>query len=174
MRSSIVAFGLLGPWLCAGPVVLAAEESSPPVEEEALSEAATAEEEALGEAAPAEDLDAIQGLWVRTERVGLFGSKRTTKEVEGDAETVTYYDSKGNVERAHKVKITLRRVGPIKVFVFHDHEVTAGPDKGEKMEGSRAYIYKVVGDTFVEIWGVLGDEDQEIRVLRWKRQKAAD
>ena len=163
MRSSIVALTLLGLCLWAGPVVLAAEESSPP-----------AEEELLGEAAPVEDLDAIQGLWVRTERVGLFGSRKMTKEVEGNAETVTYRDAKGNVERAHTVKITLRRAGPIKIFVFHDHEVTAGPDKGDKMEGSRAYIYKVVGDTFVEIWGVLGDEDQEIRVLRWKRQKAAD
>ena len=37
------------------------------------------------------------------------------------------------------------------------------------MEGEFAYVYKVVGDKFIEIWGVLEDGDATIRVLEWNR-----
>ena len=48
--------------------------------------------------APASDLESVQGLWARTETVGLFGKRRITKEIREDRETVTYYDAIGNVE----------------------------------------------------------------------------
>jgi hypothetical protein len=121
------------------------------------------------EPAPPEDLEQIQGQWTRTERTGLFGRQRVTKEIEGDLETVTYYDSSDEVSSAHTVKVQLRRAGPIKVFLFKDQTFTAGPNKGEKQEGTAAYVYKVVGDTFIEIWGVLDEGDATLRVLRWTR-----
>lgn len=162
MRSAIVALTLVGPWLWAGSIHAAEEPKKP------------AKEKVIGEAAPQEDLDRIQGRWARTERTGLFGSRRITKEMKGEDETVTYYDSKGNVERAHTAKIKLRRAGPIKVFVFTDYEVVAGPDTGYTADWTRAYVYKVVDDTFVEIWGVLEDSDRELEVLRWTRQETGE
>ncbi len=115
------------------------------------------------------DLKEIQGTWVRTERSGLFSSRKIAKVIRGDQETVTYYDSNGAVERAHQVKIALRRAGPVRIFAFSDHTFVAGPDKGKKTGYEAEYIYKLVDDTFVEIWGVLDPGDQEPDVKRWKR-----
>jgi hypothetical protein len=119
--------------------------------------------------APAEDLEAIQGVWSRTERVGLFGKQRMTKEIKGDTESVTIYTSSGEVSSAHTVKVELRRAGPIKVFMFKDQTFTAGPNQGQTMDATIGYVYKVVDDTFIEIWGILEEGDAEVRVLRWKR-----
>lgn len=162
MKAAIFALALVVPWSGVSGAV---------AEKEAVAEA---KQELAGVEAPAGDLEAIQGLWVRKERRGLFGSRRITKQIKGDGETVTYYDDKGNVERANTVKVKLRRAGPIKVFVFTDYKVIAGPSTGYEADWARAYIYKVVDDTFVEIWGVLGDNDEELEVLRWKRVKTVE
>jgi hypothetical protein len=121
--------------------------------------------------APEDDLKSVQGLWVRTETVGLFGKRRITKEIQGDRETLTYHDAIGGIERAHQVKVALRRAGPIRVFAYSEQVFTEGPDKGNRVEGGNAYVYKIVGDTFIEIWGVLGDDDRELEVMRWQRAK---
>ena len=55
------------------------------------AETVTAEEKAqsagqqLYDPAPEEDVQAVQGFWVRTERAGLLGKRRITKEIRGDA-----------------------------------------------------------------------------------------
>ncbi|MHB0961399.1 MAG: hypothetical protein ACYC6N_28365 [Pirellulaceae bacterium] len=116
-----------------------------------------------------QDMEQIQGTWLRTERSGLFSSRKITKVIQGDQETVTYYDSKGDVERAHKVTVSLRRAGPVRIFAFSDQTITTGPDEGKKTGYRAEYVYKIAGDTFVEIWGVLGPGDEELDVKRWKR-----
>ena len=120
--------------------------------------------------APQAHLDEIQGRWARTEKTGFLSSQKLTKEINSDSETLTTYDSQGNVVSAHKVKVKLGLAGPIRVFFFTDQEFTKGPQAGRKVKGTQAYLYKIVGDTFIEIWGVLGDGDDEIRVMRWQRQ----
>jgi hypothetical protein len=121
--------------------------------------------------APEEDLKQIQGMWTRPLQIDDSASGRVTKEVKGNVETVTYYDNEGNVQNAHTTRIKLQRAGPIRIFAYSDVTYIAGPKKGEKQEGGGAYIYKVVDDTFIEIWGVLGDSDDRIHALRWKHEK---
>jgi len=45
---------------------------------------------------------------------------------------------------------------------------------GQTEEGSKAYIYKVVDDVFVEIWGVLDESDSRVRALRWERERSEE
>jgi hypothetical protein len=129
-------------------------------------------DDVAGYVAPEKDLRQIQGLWVQTTPGEGFFSKprRTTKEVKGDTETVTYYDGNGEVVRAHTAKIRLGRAGPLKTFTYYDITYTAGPNKGQKGEGEKTYVYKIPNDTFVEIWGVLDDSDARVHALRWKRE----
>lgn len=115
------------------------------------------------------DLKQIQGLWERTERVGLLGTRKVTKEVEGRQETITYFRPQGDIEQAHTANIEVRRAGPIRIFDFDNITVAAGPRKGQVTDGQGQYVYKVVDDKFIEIWGVLGDTDDPVRVLRWTR-----
>jgi hypothetical protein len=127
------------------------------------------ERKAAAGKAPEEDLEQIQGMWARPLQIDDSDSGRVTKEVKGNVETVTYYDNEGNVQNAHTTRIKLQRAGPIRIFAYSDVTYVAGPKEGQKAEGG-AYIYKVVDDTFIEIWGVLGDADDQIRALRWKHQ----
>lgn len=115
------------------------------------------------------DLAQVQGLWERTERAGLVGTRKVTKEVKGSHETVTYYGKQGGIEKAHTANIRVRRAGPIRIFDFDAVAITAGPHKGQKTGRQGRYVYKIVDDTFIEIWGVLGDTDSPVRVLRWTR-----
>ncbi len=159
-------FALTSMLPCLGGVLLAAEKSK-----DAPKQAATekiSEEQLLNK-----DRLEIQGIWSRSERSGLFGSRRITKEIHGDRETVTYYDSDGNVESADNVKFTLRRAGPIRIFSFSEQEFTAGPQKGQKSNATVEYVYKIVGDKFVEIWGVLSPTDDELKVMRWTHEGSA-
>lgn len=152
------------------PMVIAALLSAAALR--AAEPAATPKDKPSDEKQAQQDLKQIQGIWVRTERSGLFSSRRITKNIQGDRETVTYYNSDGSVEHAHAVTFAVRRAGPVRIFSFSDQEMTAGPDQGKKTDARGEYVYKVVGETFVEIWGVLGDEDRDPEVLRWQRAKA--
>ena len=125
-------------------------------------------------AALEKDLAMIQGTWVYTERVGLFSSRRIVKEIKGTRETVTYYDTDGNVTRAHTVDVRLTREGRVRIFNYANMQFTEGPDKGKKTDDAFSYLYTVKDkDTFVEIWGMqVGEEKGDITLKEWKRVKA--
>ena len=164
MKSTVLAIaasmiGFIGVLACGGA------ESAP------SGQKLESADQQIYEPAPDGDLKAVQGVWARTETVGLFGKRRITKEISGDHETVTYYDAIGGVEKAHTVKVDLRRAGPIRVFTYSQQKFTAGPNQGTEVQGTGAYVYKVVGDTFIEIWGIVGDENREIEIMRWQRVK---
>jgi len=154
--------------LCFGPWMPAAEKAAAKPKPLATPKpVSTVADEGLLK----KDLEQIQGVWVRSERTGLFSSRRVTKEIKGDTETVTSYDGDGGVETAHTVKIKLRRSGPIRIFAYSDQTFIAGPDKGQKEEGTKAYVYKVVGNTFVEIIGVWDETTTELTTREWTRLK---
>ena len=166
--------------LLIGPAISLAQEvaaDAPAPETAASAEAPATEQEAssndeppCGEASE-EDYQAVQGVWERTLKQGLFGSQRIVKEIDGDSETVTYYNADGTVNYANRVKVTLYRFGPIGVFKYSDWVYVAGPSAGEEEEIEGYYIYKVVddGQTFVEINGVLGDQNSAISDIRWTK-----
>jgi hypothetical protein len=119
-----------------------------------------------------DDLDQIQGLWERSERVGLLATRRVTKEIEGNRETVTYYTPNGQVESAQQVTISVRRAGPVRIFSYGQMKYTAGPQAGTASDQQAEYLYKIVDDKFVEMWGVLEPDRDTVNVLVW--QRAAD
>ncbi len=124
---------------------------------------------AIPEADTQADLAQIQGLWERTERVGLTSTRRVTKAIDGSQETITYFGPQGDIDTAHTANIEVGRSGSIRIFGFDAVTIAAGPRKGQSTNRQGQYIYKVVDDKIIEIWGVLGDTDDPVRVLRWTR-----
>ncbi|MBT4866970.1 MAG: hypothetical protein HON53_17845 [Planctomycetaceae bacterium] len=119
------------------------------------------------------DLAAVQGRWERplTDNNGnVVGN--AVKEIKGDIETISYFDAAGQLRHAHKVKVKLKRLGRARLFSYTNIGITAGPNKGRKVEGGGSYLYKVEGDKFLEITNALvGEEKDELTVLTWKRVK---
>jgi hypothetical protein len=100
---------------------------------------------------------------------------RATKHVQKNHETVTYYDSDGNVLQSHRVVIVLRREGGVRHFLHSPIEIIAGPNKGAKSDEGGGYVYKIEGDRFLEIQGILvGEERQPVQILVWTRKEVED
>ena len=122
------------------------------------------------------DLAAVQGLWERDlkdDRGETVG--RATKLIEGRTETITYYDNSGKLLQAHRVKITLRRDGGVRLFEHSEIEIIAGPRKGLKSDRGGGYLYKVQDDKFFEIQGALiRDEQEPLGILVWNKKEAKE
>src|SRR5688572_31067519 len=88
-----------------------------------------------------DDTSALQGRWEQQaqEESGEKG-QRVVKEVKGDAETVTTYDSAGKVVHGQTAKFRLRRDGPVRVYEFYNRRVTAGPEQGRFRDAPRSFI----------------------------------
>lgn len=120
-----------------------------------------------------EDLKSVQGQWTRKvlDRQGKqIGT--VVKVIRENKERVTHLDAEGKVVRAHAVEIELRRIGPVRVFTYTKFEFIKGPDEGKKLKGHGGYIYKVEGNRFIEVNGLLiGQEKEPTTVLVWEKAK---
>jgi hypothetical protein len=115
-----------------------------------------------------EDLASIQGAWELTVPDDVAKTDgRIVKHIRGNRDVGSHYTPDGKLCYEHVAEIELRRSGPVQVH-FYSLEVTLGPDKGAKSRGS--FIYKVMGDTFYEIGGVMiGEEKVRPYVMTWRR-----
>ena len=122
------------------------------------------------EAAAATELAEVQGKWVRTIRTDS-GTFKVVKEHKGNKTTVTFMDSEGRIVQAKSSEFRLENSGKVRIFTFFNNLITAGPQKGRTNKEPHSYIYRVVGDTFVEVNGLLIDDDAAPVAFTWKRVK---
>lgn len=122
------------------------------------------------------DLEALQGKWEQLPEEPGPGSprQRVLKEVTGNTEVVTTYDANGGPVRSQTATFRLSRPGGVPVYTFSGARVTAGAgeDADRPETGPRSYLYRVRGDDYYEVWGLLpGQEEREVVVRHWKRVK---
>ena len=118
------------------------------------------------------DASQLQGTWEQRPEEGPAATprQRVVKQVSGDTETVTTYAADGRVMSAHTAKIRLERRVDVPVYTFYDRRITAGPEQGRSDAAPRSYVYRLRGDEFDEVWGLLpGQEQREVVVKRWRR-----
>jgi hypothetical protein len=117
-----------------------------------------------------DELAKVQGKWVRI--ITASGETYTViKEHKGNKTTVRWLDPDGNVVAAKKSEFQLEQTDTARIFTFFNNVVTAGPQKGQTDNSPTSYIYRVVGDTFVEVNGLMIDDDTQPVVFTWKRVK---
>ena len=119
----------------------------------------------------AEDVAAdVQGKWERSQETDGV-THRHVKEHKDGKTTYAIIDEKGEVVEGRNSQYEVKMMGLVKLFVFSNIEMTAGPNVGQKMAGPFAYVYRVEGDTFYEVQGVLAQATGEVELLVWKRVK---
>lgn len=116
----------------------------------------------------AEELAKVQGKWVRTMRTDS-GTFKVVKQHKGNETTVTFMDPEGSVVAAKKSEFRLEKTGQVRILTFFNNVVTAGPNKGQTNDEPHSYIYRVAGDSFFEVNGLLISDDAEPIVFKWKR-----
>lgn len=127
-------------------------------------------DELSNETTAAKELADVQGKWERIMKTDGVAFK-VVKEHKGNETTVTILDSKGAVVVAKKSEFRLEQTGKVRIFTFFNNVVTAGPQKGQTDQEPHAYIYRITGDTFIEVNGLLiGDGDEPV-IFAWQRVK---
>jgi hypothetical protein len=138
----------------------------------AASAMAWQEEEAIHQGILKADLAKLQGTWELTRRVGNR-TIRSVKTIEGNKTRLTRFDPDGAIFWAHTSEFRLSISGQVRIFTFFNLEVTAGRNRGAKVEEPFSFIYKVDDETSAAARGFLiNQEDGEPRVEVWKRVKA--
>jgi hypothetical protein len=120
------------------------------------------------------DLSQLQGTWEQQPEEGRTATpqQRVVKQVSGNTETVTTYGPSGQVVHAQTAKIRLGLSGSVPIYTFYDRRITAGPEQGRSDDAGRSYVYRLRGDEFDEVWGLLpGQEQRELVIHRWRRAK---
>ncbi|MEM8672127.1 MAG: hypothetical protein AAGG48_31715 [Planctomycetota bacterium] len=125
------------------------------------------------EGANAKELAAVQGKWIRSVETD-GGTFKILKEHFGNKTKLTVYGPKGKVfeEKTSEFRLEIRN--NVRVFKFFNNRFTAGPNKGRMVKAPASYIYRVAGDTFFEIRGMLIGDDSAPSVTTWKRFRIDD
>ncbi|EMI42215.1 hypothetical protein [Rhodopirellula sp. SWK7] len=122
----------------------------------------------------ASDLNAIQGSWelLHGNNPNNQPKNRSVKTITGNTETLRRYDiASGKMTHEHSVEFELSETGSVRVLTFYRPGGTA--------ENGLSYIYKIDGDVFYDIPGMLHGNryrnyTQKPVVYRWKRLATAD
>lgn len=117
------------------------------------------------------ELDRLAGRYERTVKNEAGTEFRVVKDVAGDQSTVTTYDDVGRVVVAHTSTIKVEQRAGIRVLTFFDLKVIAGPEKGREHPAPQSYIYRLEGNDFAEVWGILPEDKTPPRIIFWKRAK---
>lgn len=144
--------------LCLAGLALRADDEVAPSEEKQLQA----------------DYAAVEGVWRRTFRDKSGRELTTTKTERSGKSTVTVRDARGNKLHEHHSDYELQRSGEVRIFKYANRTVTHGPDAGQIDPRPRRYIYRVSGDHFYEIHGVLTDDESRPAIFIWNRVVTKD
>jgi len=117
----------------------------------------------------AKDLEQLQGTWELVRQV-QGRTLRSVKVITGHKTTLTRHDQQGTAYWAHTSQFKIAISGRVRIFTFFNLDVTAGPSKGQRVEYSTSFIYRVDSHSLIEGHGLMiGQNDGEPRLVVWKR-----
>src|SRR5690606_12323712 len=121
-----------------------------------------------------EDYAALQGIWRRTYRDKPGRELTTTKTAQAGKSTVTGRDSQGNKRDERHSEYEPQRSGEARIFKYSNRTVTHGPEAGQVDPRPRRYVYRMSGDRFYEIHGVLTDDERPPAIFIWNRVETSN
>ncbi len=116
---------------------------------------------------PQADQD-IEGGWERTIKTEA-GKFRIVKEHNQHRTRLRVFDSSGKLVQEKTSRYDTETSGSVRIFTFFDSRIVAGKNLGAMDSGEKSYIYRVDGDKFFEVHGMLLTDRVPVSVLVWKR-----
>ncbi|WP_339734503.1 hypothetical protein [uncultured Gimesia sp.] len=123
------------------------------------------------EPAPEEDYQILEGKWVRNDKARNGAPLRVEQEFSGKVTKLHLYDSNGTLIHAHQAKYRLQRMSDANLFTYYDLEVLTGPNKGKIQKAPRSFIYRVKGNQFIQVEGILNDDKTPLLMTVWWKVK---
>ena len=124
--------------------------------------------ECAGDAKPVPD--DVTGTWERKVNTPQ-GEYRIVKTHAEGKTTLRTFDAAGNIVEAKSSEYRLKDTEQVRIFTYFNNEFTAGPGAGVKVPGEFSYLYRIEGDRFYEIRGVLKGDADPFQVIVWERVK---
>ncbi|MCO8123995.1 hypothetical protein NHH03_19785 [Stieleria sp. TO1_6] len=114
--------------------------------------------------------DQIKGEWVQY-RDTAEGRYMTIKQHLGDHTILTTYDPQQKPIYSHRSDYEVDESGDVNVFRYHSKVVLVGPNAGARSERKSAYVFRVDGDQFYEVHGMLPGDQGRPKLAVWQRLK---
>ncbi len=125
------------------------------------------------ESAPDEDYQKLEGKWVRNYQDGKGAPLRIEQEISNKISKVKIYDRNGKRIYSHQAKFRLQRLDDLNIFTYYDLEILEGPKKGAQQKAPQPCVYRLRGDKFVLVEGIMnGDQRPTLFVVWWKVNKS--
>jgi hypothetical protein len=121
-----------------------------------------------GEMTQQQELASVQGKWKRTVKTD-GGILTLVKEHVGNKTTLSILDPNDGILAVKSSEFRLELDGKVRVFTYFNNLFTAGPQAGQADKAFKSYIYRVHGDTFFEIHGMLKGDSGPPTVFTWQR-----
>ena len=96
---------------------------------------------------------------------------RVEKTVTDNRGEVSEFDPNGNLFHASTSNFKLSQEGQVRVYTFSNYVVTAGPNAGAQMQGSKSFLYRIDGDKMFEVWGMREGDREPPATYLWERAK---
>lgn len=112
---------------------------------------------------------AILGKWEQVRKTEQ-GKLRTVKEHRPDNTTIlTVYNEQGQKLYARRSEYEVDSSGTVPIFRFGNRTILTGPQRGETDTRDSAYIFRIEGNRFYEISGMLPGDSGRPSLIVWER-----
>lgn len=112
----------------------------------------------------------IKRKWV-IYRESPQGKYMTIKVHNGLETIVTTYDPNLKVVYSHRSEYTLDDSGPVNIFTYRNKKVLVGRDAGATQEGPVSYLFRIDGERFLEVHGMMKEDTRGPSLNVWQRLK---
>lgn len=112
----------------------------------------------------------ILGKWVQY-RDTKQGRVKLIKDHRGDYTILTVYGPTGQRLYSHRSEYEVDGSGSVNVFRYRNKVILTGPNEGEKDPKESAYIFRIEGDRFLELHGMLRADQGKPSMIIWERLK---
>jgi hypothetical protein len=112
----------------------------------------------------------IRGAWVRY-RDTAEGRYTTIKEHFGDHTVVTTYDPQMKPVESHRSEYRVDEGGKVPTYLYRNRTVLVGPSAGAKDNRELTYLFRIEGDTFYEVHGMLPGDSGRPSLITWERHQ---
>lgn len=124
------------------------------------------------EPAPEEDYQNLEGKWVRNDQDSKGAPLRIEQEISKKTSKLNVYDRNGTLLHSHQAKIRLQRLSDLSLFTYFDLEVLAGPNKGRQQKTPVTFVYRLKGNQFIQVEGILKGDKSRPKILTWWKNKS--
>lgn len=112
--------------------------------------------------------DPIAGAWERTVTTPQGAYRFVKSHLEGKT-TLHVTGPDGTVVESKTSEYRVSETDAVRIFTYFNNVVTAGPNAGRRAAGESSYIYRIDGDRFYEIHGLLKSDERPVQVIVWDR-----